>query len=56
MKISKLIEELERLKKELGDVPVQARNQAGDFNFIESTEMVNVTKRGEIKWNVFLDC
>jgi len=56
MLISELIMQLERMQARNGDVDVEVRNQAGEFDITESIEIVNVAReRGMVTWRVFID-
>jgi hypothetical protein len=56
MKISELIEKLEQLRDQVGDVEVEARNTAGDYDTAEDAEIVNVAcKANDPKWRVYIE-
>lgn len=56
MKITELIKELEELKNYVGDVEVEVRNPAGDFDLVEEASYVNVSrKHGETQWHVYIE-
>ena len=56
MQITHLIQKLFELHHKVGDVDVEARNTAGEFDVVVALELVNVTRQtGETKWRVFID-
>jgi phage gp37-like protein len=56
MLITELIQRLEELKKQAGDILVEVRNASGDFDDAGAAELVNVSRRpAETKWRVFID-
>lgn len=56
MKITQLIKSLEELQKSVGDVVVEVRNPAGDFDEASEATPVNVSQKyGEPKWRVYVE-
>ncbi|MBK8772491.1 MAG: hypothetical protein IPM06_18995 [Rhizobiales bacterium] len=56
MKISELIDRLEKLSVEYGDASVEVRNEAGDWNDAEEIQATHYIKpASEPKWIVFID-
>lgn len=56
MTINQLIKRLEELRETAGDVLVEARNPAGDFDVANEAQLVNVSrKHGETKWRVYVE-
>jgi hypothetical protein len=56
MNIIELIKKLEQLRDQVGNVEVEARNAAGDYDSIEEVQIVNVSRKsGQTEWHVFVD-
>ncbi len=56
MRLSELIHELDRLLECNGDIDVEVRNEAGEYDIAEVVEKVNIAReRGMVTWRVFID-
>lgn len=56
MKLSELIHKLDRALEVNGDVDVEVRNEAGEFDIADTVEKVNVAReRGMVTWRIFID-
>ena len=56
MTINQLIKRLEELREAVGDVTVEVRNPAGDFDEAVEAQLVNVSRKsGEDKWRVYVE-
>lgn len=56
MTINQLIKRLEELREVAGDIVVEVRNPAGDFDDAFEAQLVNVSRKsGEDKWRVFVE-
>jgi hypothetical protein len=56
VKISKLITSLQEKQTELGDIPVEVRNEEGDYYSLEIVESTFTYKPGQDDhWIIFLD-
>jgi hypothetical protein len=56
VKISKLITSLQEKQTELGDIPVEVRNEEGDYYSLEIVKSTFTYKPGQDKhWIIFLD-
>ena len=56
MLITELISKLEDLRELVGNVPVEVRNEAGEFNDAETAEIVNVSRdKNKPKWATYID-
>lgn len=56
MDITSLIEKLQQLKDQYGNILVECRDLGGDFNLLETVDIVNTaTQHKTTNWRVFLD-
>jgi phage gp37-like protein len=56
MKISELIEKLEKIKEQIGDAPVEVRNESGDWDYACVVDIVNANRAiYPQKWKVFIE-
>lgn len=56
MTILRLIDKLQKLKDQYGNIAVESRNPAGDFDPVEVVDIVNVSQNSKItNWRVYLD-
>lgn len=56
MTILQLIDKLQELKGKHGNMRVECRNPAGDFDPVEVVDIVNVSQNSKIvNWRVYLD-
>jgi len=56
MIITELIKQLEKLRAQVGNVEVEARNAAGDFDEANDVQIVNVSRQpSETKWRVYIE-
>lgn len=56
MVITELIERLEQLRAQVGNVEVEVRNPAGDHDIAEDVQPVNISPYPrETKWRVYVE-
>lgn len=56
MTINQLMKRLEELRETKGDVTVEVRNPAGDFDEAVEAQLINVSRKsGETKWRVYVE-
>ncbi len=56
MTILQLIDKLQELKEKHGNMRIECRNPAGDFDPVEVVDIVNVSQNSKItNWRVYLD-
>ena len=55
MKISELIDKLEKMRTDYGDVRVEARNGAGDWDYVNEVAYTNIGIPSDPEWVVFID-
>ena len=56
MRLSKLIEKLQDMKKDYGDAIIDVRNRAGEFHEVETIDATHYgPPLGPYKWKIFLD-
>ncbi len=56
MTILQLIDKLQELKEKHGNIRVECRNPAGDFDLVEVVDIVNTATQHKVtNWRVFLD-
>jgi len=56
MTILRLIDKLQQLKDQYGNILVECRNPAGDFDPVEVVDIVNTATQHKItNWRVYLD-
>lgn len=55
MKITELIEKLELKITEIGNVEVEGRNEAGEFDLIDSVYSIRYERNDHVTYRIFID-
>ena len=55
MKITELIKKLELKITETGDVEVETRNEAGEFDLVDSVYSIRYDRNGHVTYRIFID-
>jgi len=55
MKITELIKKLEMKITDIGDVEVEARNEAGEFDLVDDVYSIRYDRIDHVSYRIFID-